>query len=174
MILADLELLELVKLGYLPTDVQIGPCSVDLRLGRGFRSMVESRLQYLDRGVIYEFHDVERHILRPKEFVLATTMERIQVPEDMAAFVHGRSSIGRLGLQVQNAGFVDSGFEGEITLELYNQSPNPIMLESGWRVCQISFHRMEQKARYPYNGKYQHQKGATGSKLKDDLKQERI
>ena len=86
----------------------------------------------------------------------------------MAAYVEGRSSIGRLGLQVQNAGFIDAGFEGQITLELENQSPLPIVLQVGVRICQIVFVQMLETAEQPYAGKYLNQRGATPSRLDQD------
>ena len=71
----------------------------------------------------------DEFVLEPNHFVLASTAESIRVPHDMAAYVEGRSSIGRLGLQVQNVGFIDAGFHGQITLELENQSGFPIVLK---------------------------------------------
>ena len=86
----------------------------------------------------------------------------------MAAYVEGRSSIGRLGLQIQNAGFIDAGFHGQITLELENQSSFPIVLQSGVRICQIVFVQMNADAEKPYCGKYNGQTGATPSRLEVD------
>ena len=77
----------------------------------------------------------------------------IRIPNNMAAYVEGRSRIGRLGLQVQNAGFIDAGFEGQITLELENQSPFPIVLQVGVRICQIVFVQMLETAEQPYAGR---------------------
>ena len=90
---------------------------------------------------IFDAADVQKDesVLEPNHFVLASTAESIRVPHDMAAYVEGRSSIGRLGLQVQNAGFIDAGFHGQITLELENQSGFPIVLKKGVRICQIVF-----------------------------------
>ena len=86
----------------------------------------------------------------------------------MAAYVEGRSSIGRLGLQIQNAGFIDAGFYGKITLELENQSPHTIILKPGIRICQIIFVQMTTEANNPYSGKYLGQDAATPSKLHQD------
>ena len=79
--------------------------------------------------------------------------------------VEGRSSLGRLGLFIQNAGWVDPGFCGEITLELFNANRCAIELQAGRRVGQLVFARMDQAAGHPYRGKYQGQKGATGSRV---------
>jgi dCTP deaminase len=93
------------------------------------------------------------------------TREFIRLPANITAFVEGRSSIGRIGLFIQNAGWVDPGFEGTITLELYNANRLPIRLTSGRRICQIVFARMDGPASRPYAGKYQHQMDAVGSRV---------
>ena len=92
-------------------------------------------------------------------------MEYFSLPDDLTAFVEGRSSLGRMGLFIQNAGWVDPGFEGEITLELFNANRCAIELKSGRRVGQLVFAKMDCKALKPYSGKYQKQRGATGSKV---------
>ena len=91
-------------------------------------------------------------------------MEYIKLPADLTAFIEGRSSIGRMGLFVQNAGWVDPGFEGEITLELFNANQRvPIRLQAGRRICQIVFARTDQPSEAPYAGKYLGQRGPTAS-----------
>lgn len=169
MVLSDTALRSLIP-SYLPDGVHVGPCSVDLRLSNEFAIPDEDGLHYLDQPTIYKTIHASRYLLHPGEFVLASTMEEIRIPNWAAGHVHGRSSIGRLGLQVQNAGFIDAGFHGQITLELCNQSRNPIMLEAGWRICQLSLHRISGEVEKPYAGKYQHQKGATGSKIHEERK----
>ena len=106
----------------------------------------------------------------PKSFILATTQEYIKIPNGYSAFVEGRSSIGRMGLFIQNAGWIDSGFEGNITLELYNANSLPIKLDAGRRICQIVICEMDQPSESPYNGKYQGQTLSVGSKVFLDSK----
>ena len=101
----------------------------------------------------------------PGQFILATTMEYFILPNDLTAFVEGRSSLGRMGLFIQNAGWVDPGFQGEITLELFNANRCAIKLQTGRRVGQLVFARMDSEALRPYRGKYQGQRGATGSRV---------
>lgn len=79
--------------------------------------------------------------------------------------VEGRSSLGRLGLFIQNAGWVDPGFHGEIALELFNANRCAIKLQAGRRIGQLVFARMDRAAQNPYRGKYQGQRGATGSRV---------
>lgn len=169
MIVPDTHLRQMVTQGYLPEGVKIGPSSVDLTLGNSFSWLAPSRRKIvLGEHVEYASEVADSYELLPNHFVLATTRESIRIPNNMAAYVEGRSSIGRLGLQVQNAGFIDAGFEGQITLELDNQSPFPIILQVGVRICQIVFVQMLEKAEQPYAGKYLNQRGATPSRLDQD------
>ena len=140
---------------------------MDIRLGNTF-SIVEdspSGILTLDREITYKTICADTYLLLPGQFVLATTMEYFRLPQNLTAFVEGRSSLGRLGLFIQNAGWVDPGFEGEITLELYNANRCAIQLSSGRRVGQLVFAQMDAPAQNPYHGKYQGQRGATGSRV---------
>ena len=175
MILSDGEIREYIETGRLVVepidDVQIQPASIDIRLGNTF-SVVDNAtnsILRLDDEVRYKTITQDKYILLPGQFVLATTVEYVALPNNLTAFVEGRSSLGRLGLFIQNAGWVDPGFEGEITLELYNASRFAIELKSGWRVGQLVFARMEMDAQKPYAGKYQKQRGATGSRVYMDF-----
>jgi len=148
----------------------IQPASIDCRLGTHFL-VVEDRDMYsleLDSEIKYRQYNAPLLTIPPHSFLLATTMEYIKLPSDLTAFVEGRSSIGRMGLFVQNAGWVDPGFEGEITLELYNANSLPIRLKARQRICQLVFCRMDQAALNPYQGKYQGQRKATGSRAFKD------
>lgn len=146
---------------------QIQPASVDIRLGNTF-SMIEdspSGVITMDQEITYKTIQSDTYVLLPGQFILATTMEYFVLPDDLTAFVEGRSSLGRMGLFIQNAGWVDPGFEGEITLELFNANRCAIKLQTGRRVGQLVFAQMDTPALRPYRGKYQGQKGATGSRV---------
>jgi dCTP deaminase len=141
-----------------------------LHLGNTFAQLgIKQKFLFLDSESVYQTTQTEAFLLEPSKFVLASTQEKISVPNHLAAFVAGRSSVGRLGLQIQNAGFVDSGFQGQITLELYNQSEKPILLKAGVRICQLVFFQLDETTEQPYSGKYQGQEGATGSRLYKDF-----
>lgn len=171
MILSDRALLTLLETGGLhisPLEKeQIQPASVDIRLGSTFSVVEDSPagILTLDQEIRYKTIQSDRYLLLPHQFVLATTMEYIALPDNLTAFVEGRSSLGRMGLFIQNAGWVDPGFHGEITLELYNANRFAIELKAGRRVGQLVFAQMDQAAFRPYQGKYQGQKGATGSRM---------
>lgn len=149
------------------TKEQIQPASVDIRLGNTF-SVVDdtpSNIITLESQINYKTITTDTYLIMPGEFVLATTMEYFELPDNLTAFVEGRSSLGRMGLFIQNAGWVDPGFKGEITLELYNANRCAIELKAGRRIGQLVFAEMDEYAINPYNGKYQGQMGATGSRV---------
>lgn len=174
MILSDKTILKMLRDGTLKmeplTQEQIQPASVDIRLGNTF-SIVDdtpSGVITLENEIKYKTITTDTFLIMPGQFVLATTMEYIELPDNLTAFVEGRSSLGRMGLFIQNAGWVDPGFKGEITLELYNANKCAIELKAGRRVGQLVFAAMDEDALNPYDGKYQGQKGATGSRVFKD------
>ncbi|MPW26325.1 dCTP deaminase [Alkalibaculum sp. M08DMB] len=175
MILSDKTIIELLNNGELQIDPidqeQIQPASVDIRLGNHFLKLDENKIEAMTmtdeiKYISFECNEV---IIPPNSFLLATTKEYIKLPKNLTAFVEGRSSIGRMGLFIQNAGWVDPGFEGEITLELFNANRLPIKLEAGRRICQLVFASMDQEASNPYSGKYQGQRSSTGSRIFLDI-----
>jgi dCTP deaminase len=151
-------------------DELLQPASIDMRLGEQFLVPEPSAgsLTRFGESIPYQEIRTGSYMLPGNSFVLARTREVVQLPDDLTAFVEGRSSIGRLGLFIQNAGWVDPGFRGSITLELYNGLPHPIELRAGWRVCQLVFVRMEGSSEGGYTGKYQGQVDTTGSRLHQD------
>ncbi len=152
-------------------EANIQPASIDLRLGDHFMIFDHINIQQLklnDPNIKFREFTQDVFYLKPGIFMLATTEEYIELPDDLTAFVEGRSSIGRVGLFIQNAGWVDPGFKGQITLELFNANSVPIELKKGIRICQLVFCKMDKKATVPYKGKYQGQRGATVSKIFKD------
>lgn len=174
MILSDKTLKEMLANGDLvvePIDEQsIQPASIDCRLGDHFLVVEDNQMEAITLDSEIKYREVEGKtiVIPPQSFLLATTQEYVKVPDNITAFVEGRSSIGRIGLFIQNAGWVDPGFEGRITLELYNASSLPIKLEAGKRICQLVFCKMDAKADIPYQGKYQRQQKAVGSRVFKD------
>ena len=171
MILSDKTILKMIDENSLVIspmeNCQVQPASVDIRLGNTFSIVEDSStgIISLENEIQYKTIKTDTYILLPGQFVLATTMEYFELPDNLTAFVEGRSSLGRMGLFIQNAGWVDPGFKGEITLELYNANRCAIELKAGRRVGQLVFALMDDHALNPYNGKYQGQRGATGSRV---------
>lgn len=133
---------------------QLQPASVDLRLGtkflrfNGMKQTVD--LANREAAMVTATHKDSYH-LYPGGFVLATTIERVTLGSGVVGKVEGKSSLGRLGLTVHvTAGFVDPGFDGTITLEMHNVSPNPIILRPGLAICQIAFFEMKTPCERPY------------------------
>lgn len=156
-----------------PKHVQ--PASYDLRLGTKFYK-VSDEFKNFPLSITSDITDMWEEVLpdekgqiyiKPHEFFLATTKEVVNIPNYLAGIVKGRSSIGRLGLSIQNAGFIDSGFNGRITLELFNSGDFVINLTSINRVCQIFFEVLTNPTE-GYDGKYQHQSNTTLSRISQD------
>jgi dCTP deaminase len=119
-------------------------------------------------------------ILHPGEFVLGSTYEVVSLPDDVAARVEGKSSLGRLGLLTHaTAGFVDPGFSGHVTLELANVATLPIKLYPGMKIGQLCFFRLSSPAEHPYGSekygsRYQGQRGPTPSRSYANFHRTRI
>ena len=152
------------------SDDQIQPASIDLTLGDHFLKVDENRMDSItmNNKTFYEEMRVPQIVIPPLSFMLGTTRETIILPDDVTAFIEGRSSVGCLGLFIQNAGWVDPGFKGNITLELFNANRLPIRLHAGRRICQIVFAKLDRATAMPYCGKYQHQSGTVGSMAWED------
>ena len=159
----------------------IQPASVDLRLDRKLLVFRNSRRPYIDirentedltEPVVLE--PDEPFILHPGEFILASTMEFIGLPDDLVARLEGKSSLGRLGLLIHStAGYVDPGWQGHLTLELSNVARLPITLYYGMKIGQISFLRLTEPAERLYGSsalgsKYQGQTDPTASRFYKD------
>ncbi|MGI8660746.1 MAG: dCTP deaminase [Thermoleophilaceae bacterium] len=144
----------------------VQPSSIDVRVDRRFRVFNNARYPYIDvrqpmEGLteLVEPEGDHPFILHPGEFVLGQTLEHVTLPDDLVARLEGKSSLGRLGLLIHStAGFVDSGFSGNLTLELSNVANLPITIYEGMPIGQISFMRMDGPVEHPYGS------GSTGSK----------
>jgi len=172
MILSDVKILKEVRSECSGFEIEpfhkdnVQPASYDLTLADEFLTRSESEIPL-------EVTEKPKYaktipLLKPKEFLLASTVEKITLPNGICGRVEGRSSIGRLGLFIHNAGWIDSGFSGQITLELFNASKTPIKLVPGMKICQAIFTRAH-RSKNLYDGKYQNQKGTTGSKIEQDF-----
>jgi len=159
-------------------EAMVQPSSVDVRVDRRFRVFHNARYPFIDvrapmEGLteLVEMEEDEPFILHPGEFVLGQTLERVRLPDDLVARLEGKSSLGRLGLLIHStAGFVDAGFEGNLTLELSNVANLPITIYHGMPIGQISFMRMDGPVENPYGStetrsKYQGQAEPTPSRF---------
>lgn len=153
----------------------VQPSSVDVRIDRYFRLFDNHKYPFIDPAEdqpdlthLVEVNPEEPFILHPGEFVLASTFEAVTLPDDIAARLEGKSSLGRLGLLTHStAGFIDPGFSGHVTLELSNVATLPIKLWPGMKIGQLCFFRLTSPTEKPYGSygnRYQGQRGPTASR----------
>ena len=191
MLLSDRDIrarLDSGDLGLDPLDLSmVQPSSVDVRLDRGFRLFDNHKYPYIDPAEdqpeltrLVEVGPDEAFILHPGEFVLGATYERISLPDDVAARLEGKSSLGRLGLLTHStAGFIDPGFTGHVTLELSNVSTLPIKLWPGMKIGQVCYFQLSSPSETPYGqganlNRYQGQRGPTASRSFQSFHRTRI
>ncbi|NNM47322.1 dCTP deaminase [Knoellia koreensis] len=161
----------------------IQPSSVDVRLDKFFRLFDNHKYPYIDPSEeqpdltrLVEVDQGEPFVLHPGEFVLGSIYEVVTLPDDVAARVEGKSSLGRLGLLTHaTAGFVDPGFTGHVTLELSNVATLPIKLWPGMKIGQLCFFRLSSPVDNPYGSSkygshYQGQRGPTASKSHENFR----
>ena len=175
MILTKSDIIEEIQLGTLELGVDdplLNPASVDLRIGKSiYRANNVGNHEVLDSQQDANMFFREKLLnvdecftVRPDEFVLLTTREWIRLPNDLCARVRGKSSVGRRGLQIQLAGFVDPGFEGVLTLQLVNHSPFTQRLYEGQKICQMIIEETKTPCLEDYGITGQYQGGKVISK----------
>ncbi|SKC69614.1 dCTP deaminase [Okibacterium fritillariae] len=166
------------RIGLAPSDdAMVQPSSVDVRLDRYFRLFDNHKYPFIDPAEdqpeltrLIETKPDEPFILHPGEFVLGATYEQVTLPDDVAARLEGKSSLGRLGLLTHStAGFIDPGFSGHVTLELSNVATLPIKLWPGMKIGQLCFFQLSSPTEKPYgsaeySSRYQGQRGPTASR----------
>ena len=183
MVLSDRSIRESLDSGHIVVDPLgegcIQPASVDIRLDHQIRvflppekySVIDVRANLDGITKLKEIPDPLPYVLKPGEFILANTIENVELPDDVVARLEGKSSLARLGLMVHaTAGYVDPGFKGQLTLEISNVARAKISIFYGMKISQISFLRMSTPAENPYGSKtlgskYQGQSGPTPSRF---------
>jgi len=185
MVLSDKDIKKALKSGRIKISpkpdlkLQLGSCSIDLRLGRKFRIFNHSEHPYIDPRKPKLAMDMTKEvtvsvqkpfILQPRDFVLATTIESFSLPDDLLARLEGRSSLGRLGIVVHSTASVfDPGWNGVVVMELGNLGRMPVALYPGMRVCALTFEELSSPAEVPYSkkkkAKYANQNAPEESKI---------
>jgi len=153
-VLPDRELIKWGQMlgGVIPFEYEnVNPASIDLRIGKNILDLRTGTEKEIEDHVVFE--------IVPGDAILATTVEYIKMPIDCCGVLYLKSSIARSGLDHALAGFVDPGFEGELTMELH--SHRPVNLGAGQRIIQLVLYRMELCPSKPYSGRYQYQVGPT-------------
>ncbi|NND64841.1 MAG: dCTP deaminase [Gammaproteobacteria bacterium] len=191
MMLSDVDILARIDDGSLvidpmPSDSCIGSYSVDVHLSNHFRVFRGTMRPFVDIGdgkganamsgdlmedVVIK-HGESFH-LHPGQLALGLISERLEVPDDLACSIDGRSSLGRLGLAVHvTAHAVDAGWRGQLTLEMINMGPLPLAVKPGIRIAQVSFQRLMTPTSRPYyakeKAKYRNQTAPIQSRIDQD------
>lgn len=191
MLLSDRDILSELDAGRVQLEPlereMIQPSSIDVRLDGYFRVFDNHKYPHIDPAAdqsdltrMVEVKGDETFVLHPGEFVLGSTYELVTLPDDVAARLEGKSSLGRLGLLTHStAGFIDPGFSGHVTLELANVATLPIKLYPGMKIGQLCFFRLSSPAEHPYGSekygsRYQGQRGPTASRSHANFHQSRI
>jgi dCTP deaminase len=171
-----------------PADRQFQPASIDLLLGGNVAWMtgphgdddaiVDPYNPELLKRTLPRYHQIHtyeyEYYLMPKEFILAETRETIFVPNGYVGRIEGKSSLARLGLFAHvTAGFVDPGFHGKITLELFNASLFTICLRKDMPICQLALETTDGDSERPYGSeglgsRYQDAGGLEGSRAGEE------
>jgi len=189
MILSDKDIKEYIgrgkiKISPMPDfEKQLGPCSLDLRLGNSFKVFKQSRYPYIDLKRPFDINDIMEDIviaddspfiLQPGEFILAATMEDVFIDNDLMARLDGRSSLGRLGIVVHStAARFDPGWNGKPVMELGNLGVMPVVLYSGMRMCALTFETLSSPCEKTYqtkkNAKYAKQETVLASRISEEF-----
>jgi len=159
-------------------DGKIDSCSVDLRLSKEFRFFNKSNFTHvdvknIDREKLMDFRTIKDDdpvVIHPGDLVIGSTIEHVEIPDDLVGTLDGRSSLGRLGIVVHStANSIDPGFKGNITLEISNINSVPVMLWPGMKICRLTFTKLSNRCETPYykkeSAKYKDNKGPEGTKI---------
>lgn len=134
---------------HLPENIQ--GAGVDLRIGRLFE-IKSSAFLGAEKRSLPDLSDSE-FVLKPNKYYLFVTMEKVNMPLDLVAFMFNRSSLFRCGASLRTA-VIDPGYRGELTVGIKNEGEHEIVLERGARVLQLVFAEVKGGTK-GYNGRYQ-------------------
>lgn len=190
MILSDIDIKKAISIGKIKIspkpdyDTQLGPCSLDLKLGDTFKIFNHSSFAFIDPKVKYDdkqlmteikVQEGDFFIIQPSDFVLAVTEENFEIADDLMARIEGRSSLGRMGIIIHSTAAVfNPGWRGKAVMEVGNLGRMPVKLYPGMRICALVFEQLTSKAEVPYykskNSKYKNQNELVGSRISDELR----
>lgn len=161
---------------------QLGPCSLDLRLGKVFKTFKKAEFSFIDLKTKFPIEKIMSEIkpspgkpliIHPGDFIIAATEETIEIPSDLVARLDGRSSLGRLGIVIHiTAARFDPGWKGKAVIELGNLGIMPVALYPGMRICAMTFETLSSPVKVPYlkqrDHKYAYQKAPRASKINQE------
>ena len=191
MVLSDVDILRALETGQLiinpkpDIEIQLGPCSLDFHLGNKIKQFTSyycitpgNPINGDPQETEIMTHEIELdadfgHTMYSKDFILASTLEHLEIGPELVGRLEGRSSLARLGLAVHStAGRFDPGWSGIPTLELLNSGPMPIRIKPGMRICAFTFSYLRTPASVLYkereHSKYINQSGPIASRIHED------
>lgn len=194
MILSDRDIKKALKKGRIKIkpepdfETQLGSCSIDLHLGNKFRVFKNSNYPYIDLKGPIDTHKImdqrvvpkgEPFIMQPGDFALATTVENLELSDDLLGRIEGRSSLGRLGIIVHGTASVfDPGWNGKPVMELGNLGALPVALYPGMRICAFTFEEVSSRVDVPYSNKkgnkYYGQQEPRASRLTQEVRKKTL
>ena len=189
MVLSDKHIKEYLSVGKIKItpapnlEVSLGSCSLDFHLGNTFRIFNHNKYAFIDPRDKRLFKEItkeikvqnsEAFIMRPGEFALSSTLEDLELSDDILGRLEGRSSLGRIGIIVHStAGRFDPGWIGKPVMELGNIGVMPVALYPGMRICSFTFEQVSSPVETPYHkkvgAKYAYQKEPGASKLSEEM-----
>ena len=163
--------------------VALGSISIDLRLGHQFMVYKRTEQPFIDVQKPETFENLtalinkqnhEPFTIHPGEFVLATTLESVEIPNNLAGRLEGKSSLGLLGIVIHStAGKFDPGWKGNLVLEISNIGTVPVIVYPEMRICQFLFEELSSPTTQPYtqraNSKYKNQSSPIGSRITSEV-----
>lgn len=190
MILSDSDIKKAIKNGEIKINpkpdynTQLGPCSLDLKLGDIFKIFNHSSFAFIDPKQKYDDQELmteikvkkgDSFIIQPGDFVLAVTEESFEIADDLMARIEGRSSLGRMGIIIHSTAAVfNPGWRGKAVMEIGNLGRMPVILYPGMRICALVFEELSSPAEVPYykskTAKYKNQSEPVVSKIAEELK----
>lgn len=166
MILSDRDIRSALEVGRIritplpDLETSLGSVSIDFRLGTTFMVFEHSRHSFIDPRQPQSIGEAMRTIecaadepffMQPGDFALASTVEVLELPDDLLGRLEGRSSIARLGITVHSTAAVfEPGWVGTATMELSNLGRMPVALYPGMRICAFSFEQVSSPVSVPY------------------------
>ncbi|NIH41195.1 MAG: dCTP deaminase [Buchnera aphidicola (Periphyllus aceris)] len=172
----------------LPKIEEINGLTLDIHLSNKFRIFEDDKHTVIDLQKYSEdiksklkkcisneiiINDNESFILKPKDFVLSMTAERISISDNLVGWLDGRSSLARLGLMIHMTSHrIDPGWNGNIVLEIFNAGKYILSLNPGIAIAALSFERLSGYSKRPYrlkkNSKYFNQSSIISSLIYKD------
>jgi deoxycytidine triphosphate deaminase len=143
--------------------------TVDLRLGAIYKPLGQAKLLVnsrttpkIDKIMDIEDSDPDIYSIAPNDYLLFQTIEQINLPHNLFAYIRPRTSLIRSGIPLETA-FISPNYQGKLTVGMKNQSRHPVDIQLGFRILCIAFFPIDGEA-VPYRGVWQGDRVSTNGK----------